>query len=157
MRRQGLIILLLCITGAVAAGTIEAYRFDDAEREARYKQLIEELRCLVCQNQNLADSNAELAQDMRRLTYNLVREGKSKQYVADFMVQRYGDFVLYRPPFRRSTALLWLGPFVILGVGVVLLLIFIRRRSREPAVALSQAEHERASGLLDDRHKEGGE
>ncbi len=154
MRHLGLALLLLSVATLSTASTIEAYRFDDPVRETRYKQLIEELRCLVCQNQNLADSNAELAQDMRRLTYDMVREGKSKQEVADFMVQRYGDFVLYRPPFRRSTAILWIGPFVILGAGVVVLLIAVRRRNREPVAGLSQVEHELASRLLNNTKQE---
>jgi cytochrome c-type biogenesis protein CcmH len=154
MRNLGVTLLLLCVATLSVANTIEAYRFDDPVRETRYKQLIEELRCLVCQNQNLADSNAELAQDMRRLTYDMVREGRSKQEVADFMVQRYGDFVLYRPPFRSSTAILWIGPFVIFGVGVVALVMAVRRRNREPVVELSQVEHERASSLLEDANRE---
>ncbi len=153
MRRLGVTLLLCSVIGLAAANTIEAYRFDNPENEARYKQLIEELRCLVCQNQNLADSNASLARDMRRLTYEMVREGKSKQEVAAFMVQRYGDFVLYRPPFRRSTALLWIGPFIILAAGVVGLLMVVRRRNREPLEELSPVEHERASSLLDDTNK----
>jgi cytochrome c-type biogenesis protein CcmH len=154
MRNLGVTLLLLCVATLSVANTIEAYRFDDPVRETRYKQLIEELRCLVCQNQNLADSNAELAQDMRRLTYDMVREGRSKQEVADFMVQRYGDFVLYRPPFRSSTAILWIGPFIIFGVGVVALVIAVRRRNREPVAELSQVEHERASSLLEDANRE---
>jgi cytochrome c-type biogenesis protein CcmH len=150
MRRLASVLVLLCACGFVSATTIEAYSFDDPEKEARYKNLIEELRCLVCQNQNLADSNAELAQDMRRLTYEMVQQGNSEEDIVTFMVQRYGDFVMYRPPFRRSTALLWVGPFIILGVGLLILIIFIRRRNSEPAPELSRDEHERARHLLED-------
>jgi cytochrome c-type biogenesis protein CcmH len=155
MRRLALIVLSLCLSGVVFATTIEAYHFDDPAKEARYKNLIEELRCLVCQNQNLADSNAELAQDMRRLTYEMVQQGNSEEDIVTFMVQRYGDFVMYRPPFRRSTALLWVGPFIILGVGLLILVIFIRRRNSEPAPKLSRDEHERARHLLEDDEENG--
>lgn len=148
MRRIWTLLLLLLLAGSAVATTIEAYPFDNPEEEARYKNLIQELRCLVCQNQNLADSNAELAQDMRLRTYEMVRAGKSEEEVAAFMVERYGDFVLYRPPFKGSTLLLWVGPFIILGVGVMILVLFIRRRGREAMVPLSSEEHERARQLL---------
>jgi cytochrome c-type biogenesis protein CcmH len=155
MRRLALILLLVCLSGMVSATTIEAYHFDDPEKEARYKDLIDELRCLVCQNQNLADSNAELAQDMRRLTYEMVQEGKSEEDIVTFMVQRYGDFVMYRPPFRRSTALLWIGPFIFLGVGLLALIAFIRKRNSEPAPELTPEDHERARHLLEDDEENG--
>ena len=148
MRKLWALLLLLPLAGSAVATTIEAYPFDNPEEEARYKNLIQELRCLVCQNQNLADSNAELAQDMRLRTYEMVRAGKSEEEVAAFMVERYGDFVLYRPPLKGSTLLLWLGPFFILGAGVMILVIFIRRRNREAVVPLSTEEHERARKLL---------
>ncbi len=142
-------ILLLLWLPLLAFANIEAYRFDDPKKEADYRVLIAELRCLVCQNQNLADSNAELAQDLRRQTYEMVQKGSSKEEVITYMVQRYGDFVLYRPPFRPSTALLWIGPFLIFAAGVAILLLFIRRRNKEPVVQLSSSEHARAQGLLD--------
>lgn len=146
MMRAWLLVLLLLPLFSQAA--IEATQFDDSEKEARYKQLIAELRCLVCQNQNLADSNAELAQDMRRKTYELVQGGASSDDVVDYMVKRYGDFVLYRPPFRLSTLLLWLGPFAILAGGVVLLVVFIRARGRQAGAALSDTDLKRAKALL---------
>ncbi|MEW7980867.1 MAG: cytochrome c-type biogenesis protein [Candidatus Sedimenticola endophacoides] len=139
--------LLLAVSFA-AQGAIEAYRFDDPEKEARYKALIDELRCLVCQNQNLADSNAELAQDMRRKTYEMVQQGASNEEVVTFMVSRYGDFVLYRPPLRSSTALLWVGPFIIFAIGVGVLISFIRKRGRERAPELSPEQIARAEQLL---------
>lgn len=148
MRKVWALLLLLPLAGPAVATTIEAYPFDNPEEEARYKNLIQELRCLVCQNQNLADSNAELAQDMRLRTYEMVRAGKSEEEIAAFMVERYGDFVLYRPPLKGSTLLLWIGPFLILGAGVMILVIFIRRRNREAVVPLSSEEHERARRLL---------
>jgi cytochrome c-type biogenesis protein CcmH len=128
---------------------IEAYQFDDPVKEARYKHLIDKLRCLVCQNQNLADSNAELAQDLRQQTYEMVAQGKSEQEVIAFMVQRYGDFVLYRPPLKGSTLLLWGGPFLILAIGLLVVLRIVRRRGRDQAPVLSTEEQARARRLLD--------
>lgn len=146
MKRLALVLLLLF--PILGQGAIEVAQFDDPEQEARYKQLIAELRCLVCQNQNLADSNAELAQDMRRKTYQMVKAGASSDDVVDYMVKRYGDFVLYRPPLRFSTLFLWVGPFVILAGGVVFLLLFIRRRARQPTAGISESDLKRAKALL---------
>ena len=109
---------------APAQAAIEAYEFDTPQMEADYNKLVEELRCLVCQNQNLAESDADLAQDLRRETYEMLQQGKTPQQVSEFMVARYGDFVLYRPQFKSSTYLLWLGPFLLL---VVVLVIVVRR------------------------------
>lgn len=148
MRKLKVLLLLLLLAGTAVATTIEVYHFDNPEEEARYKQLVHELRCLVCQNQDLADSNAELAQDMRHRTYEMVRAGKSDEEIVAFMVERYGDFVLYRPPVKGSTLLLWVGPFIILGAGVLILVLFIRRRNREAVPHLSSADHERARRLL---------
>jgi cytochrome c-type biogenesis protein CcmH len=97
-----LALLLLAMAPPIQAA-IETYTFETPEQERAYKKLTEELRCLVCQNQNIADSNAELAQDLRKKTYEQVRQGKSESEVMQWMVDRYGDFVLYRPPLRAST------------------------------------------------------
>ncbi|PLX62760.1 cytochrome c-type biogenesis protein [Sedimenticola selenatireducens] len=146
MIRAWLFVLLLIPLFSQAA--IEATQFDDPEKEARYKQLVAELRCLVCQNQNLADSNAELAQDMRRKTYELVQSGASSDDVVAYMVKRYGDFVLYRPPFQLSTLLLWLGPFGILAGGVAILFIFIRGKGKLADNQISDNDLQRAKTLL---------
>jgi cytochrome c-type biogenesis protein CcmH len=140
-------IMLLLFSTAIHA-RIETHAFNSPEDEARYQQLTEELRCLVCQNQNLADSNAELAQDLRNQTYEMVQAGKSNEEIVAYMVQRYGDFVLYRPPLRPATFLLWGGPFLILAIGVIILLAFIRRRTKEQAPGLSPEEVARAESLL---------
>jgi len=100
--------------------------------EARLKQLALELRCLVCQNQTLADSNAPLAEDLRREVREMIGKNMSDQEIIDFLVQRYGDFVLYRPPWKTTTTLLWIGPFLLLGVGAVALLVALRRRTQKP-------------------------
>jgi len=124
-----LLLMVFCLAlSAPARAAIEAYQFESAQMEADYNKLINELRCLVCQNQNLAGSDADLAHDLRRETYEMLNQGKSPDQVVDFMVERYGDFVLYRPQFKSTTYLLWLGPFLLL-IGVLALLI---RRLRAP-------------------------
>lgn len=102
------------------------------ENEQRIRQLEEKLRCLVCQNQSLADSNAELAGDLRREVHEQVRAGKSDDEVVAYLVQRYGDFVRYDPPFKASTALLWLGPFLLLVAAASVLVFAVRRRRNAP-------------------------
>lgn len=155
--KRPLIIGLFCLSLLVplaALAAIETYDFQTPAQEALYKDLIAELRCLVCQNQNIADSNAELAQDLRRKTHELIMAGKSREEITTYMVQRYGDFVLYQPPLKPQTALLWVGPFLILGLGLFVLIRVIRQRSREAAGAnINQAQREQAERLLQgDRH-----
>jgi cytochrome c-type biogenesis protein CcmH len=148
------IAFLVLLSQAVFASNVEVYRFDKPEQEKTYKALTEELRCLVCQNQNIADSNAELAQDMRRKTYELVSQGKSKQEVADYMAERYGDFVLYKPPFKASTAVLWIGPFALLLLGLWLLARTVRARQQTAMDNnLSDAQLQEAADLLNSSDK----
>ena len=113
-----------------ALATIEAVEFSDPKLLERYHSLIAELRCLVCQNQNLADSDADLAKDLRRKTEEMLKAGRSDKDILAFMQERYGDFVLYRPPFNGMTALLWLGPFMLLVIAVTSLIVMIRRREQ---------------------------
>jgi cytochrome c-type biogenesis protein CcmH len=120
----------------------------DPALDKRVAGLAHELRCLVCQNQTLADSNAALAVDLRNQIREQLKGGASEREVIDFMVARYGDFVLYRPPFKASTLALWLGPFVLLALGALLLVRrLVRRRAPEPP--LSEAERARAAKLLE--------
>jgi cytochrome c-type biogenesis protein CcmH len=121
---------------------------EDVALDKRVKQLSHELRCLVCQNQTLADSNAPLAVDLRNQIREQLKAGASERDVIDFMVARYGDFVLYRPPFKAGTALLWLGPFLLVLAGGALLAKRISRR-QPPAPQLSQADRARAAKLLE--------
>jgi cytochrome c-type biogenesis protein CcmH len=107
----------------------------DPTLEARMVRITSELRCLVCQNQTIADSNASLAVDLRREARALIKQGKSDAEVVDYMTARYGDFVLYRPPLRATTLLLWFGPALMLAVGAAVLVIVLRRRSRMAADA----------------------
>ena len=136
-----LVVLLFSLLLSISAqAAIDAYKFDDPKKEKIYHELTDELRCLVCQNQNIAGSNAELAVDMRRKTYEMVSAGQSKQQVADYMADRYGDFVLYKPPFKASTAVLWIGPFIILAVSIWLMLRVIRNRREEHETASVSGE-----------------
>jgi len=148
MRRFWLICLMTISLTSVAGG-IDPYAFESKEQEAVYKEIIEELRCLVCQNQNIAGSNAELAQDLRRQAYEMILEGKSKEAIYTYMVDRYGDFVLYQPPVKRSTLVLWVGPFVILLVGVGVMILVIRRRTQTSGGNLTQADLDRVEKMLD--------
>jgi cytochrome c-type biogenesis protein CcmH len=132
-----LLISLLLVLSSTLQARIEIHEFDDPAKERLYNELIQELRCLVCQNQNLADSNAELAIDLRQKTYDMIQAGNDKDEIVSFMVERYGDFVLYRPPLKSTTMLLWIGPFVILLIGLLVLFIYIRGRSR----AVPESEH----------------
>ena len=114
-----------------------AFSQEDPILEKRVMALAEELRCLVCQNQTLADSHAGLAVDLKNRIRELLREGKTEREVLDFMVQRYGDFVLYRPPLRSATALLWAGPFILLALGVAGWIAWLRRRNTPEAEEIS--------------------
>ena len=142
-------MMLMACSVALQAGVVEPRGFDDPEREARYKRLIAELRCLVCQNQNLADSDADLAKDLRNQTYSMIEAGKSDEEIFTFMVDRYGDFVLYRPPVKTTTYPLWFGPLILVAVAGVALILLVRRRNLKRADAqLSEKEQEKLRTLL---------
>ena len=137
---MGRFVIVFCLWAGAATAA------EDLDK--RTAALAEELRCLVCQNQTLAESNAPLAVDLRKEMREQLAQGASEREVREFMVARYGDFVLYKPPFKASTAALWLGPFALLFAGIVLLVRRVRR-PREPEPALSAAERERAAKLLE--------
>jgi cytochrome c-type biogenesis protein CcmH len=121
----------------------------DPVAEARLMKLSSELRCLVCQNQTIADSNAELAVDLRNEIREKIQAGMSDAAIKDFMVARYGDFVLYRPPVKGTTLVLWLGPFLLLAAGGIVLVFNLRRRRQSAAEpALSSDEQAQAESLL---------
>jgi cytochrome c-type biogenesis protein CcmH len=151
-RRGRLRTALLCLTlllPAAAFAREAAPMAADVAIEKRMVAISEELRCLVCQNESLAGSHAELAQDLRREIRKMIGEGKSDQEILDFMVARYGDFVRYRPPVKPTTWLLWGGPFLLLLGGVGGLVVFLRRRTQESkAPGLSDDERRRADALL---------
>lgn len=143
-----LLLLIGLISGPVWAGEAKPLG-EDPLVEARLKHLAVELRCLVCQNQTLADSNAPLAEDLRREVREMIVKDMSDQEIIDFLVERYGDFVLYRPPLKATTTLLWVGPFVLLAVGATALVITLRRRARKVVdVPVTDEEHRRVEQLL---------
>jgi cytochrome c-type biogenesis protein CcmH len=124
---------------------------EDPALEKRVMRLAEDLRCLVCQNESLAGSHAPLAVDLRQQIREQMKAGKSDQEIIAFMTERYGDFVLFRPPVKFSTYLLWFGPFLLLGAGVVMQLLYLkRRRERVGDRPLSEAERKRVAALLGD-------
>ena len=150
--RALLIALVLALTSGPAFALTAGEELDDPVLEARARDISKELRCLVCQNQSIDDSNAGLARDLRQLVRERLVAGDSDRQVTDYIVARYGDFVLLRPPFKASTYALWLGPAVILLLGFVGAGIFMRRQSRYATVAapLDDDERRRLDKLLDD-------
>jgi cytochrome c-type biogenesis protein CcmH len=144
------LLALLLAAWLVAASAQEARPMaDDPALEARVLAIAAELRCLVCQNETIAASHADLAVDLRKQIRQQLQQGRSEAQILDFMVQRYGDFVLYRPPLKTSTWLLWGGPFALLVVALVVLRLNIRRR-RVDTAPLRDDEAERVSRLLGD-------
>ena len=148
MMRSALIALMLagamCSAGATEAANLAA----DPVLEARVMKVAEELRCLVCQNETIAASHADLAVDLRKQIRNKLTQGQSEQQILDFMAERYGDFVLYRPALKATTMLLWVGPFALLVIAVIALARAIRGR-QSCAAPLAPADAERARRLLD--------
>ncbi len=136
-----LFVLLLVLSAAAAA--LEPIKFTDDTEETRFRELSAELRCVMCQNQSLADSNAQIAHDLRMQVLTLMREGKTDREIKDYLVARYSEFVLYSPPIRPSTWLLWFGPGVILLGGAVVLVVVVRRRAAHaPATPPSEESQE---------------
>jgi cytochrome c-type biogenesis protein CcmH len=130
---------------------------DDPVTEQRLISISEEMSCLVCQNESLAGSRSDLANDLRREIRILIKEGKSDDQIRSFMVERYGDFVLYRPPVKPVTWLLWIGPFVILGLGIAGLLIYLRRRNSSlPDITLTDTDNQKIDALLNASDKKEG-
>jgi cytochrome c-type biogenesis protein CcmH len=139
--------LFLAAPGAWAGEAAPAA--SDPALEKRVYAISEELRCLVCQNQSLADSHADLAIDLKNQVREKLQQGMSERQIVDYMVERYGDFVLYRPPLKATTFLLWFGPFALLVAGLIALFVRLARRGGSAPEALSDADHARATALLD--------
>jgi cytochrome c-type biogenesis protein CcmH len=137
-------LVLVSLLTAFAASSLMASAADesleDPVLEARYQRLVSELRCLVCQNENIAESNAELARDLRARVREMLLAGASDQEIKQYMTDRYGDFVLYRPPMRADTVLLWFGPAILLLLGAIVLVITVRRKTQLEAEEESQLE-----------------
>jgi cytochrome c-type biogenesis protein CcmH len=143
-------IALACATNITFAKDA-APLADDPVTEQHLIAISEEMRCLVCQNESLAGSRSDLANDLRREIRVLINEGKTDEQIRNFMVERYGDFVLYRPPVKPITWLLWIGPFVILLAGIIGLMVYLRRRNQSvPSNTLSAEDNRRIDALLQD-------
>lgn len=151
---RNLLLLLLLVT-PLSWAAIDVYQFKSQGDEERFHQLTAELRCPKCQNQNIADSDSPIAKDLRREVYRLVDSGAADTEVVDFMVTRYGEFVLYRPKVNSQTWFLWYGPYVLLGLGalVILLIVFLRKANRRAqpgakSIELTAEERARLDALL---------
>ncbi len=145
------IILLMALTGFVTVihSADTPFEFEQPGQEKLYKELIGEIRCLVCQNQSLADSNADLAQDLRNEVYRMVTEESEKPDIINFLVARYGDFVLYNPPLKNTTILLWFGPFLFLLIAAVTTFFVVRNRSTSDVDELGAEQQEKLRSLLE--------
>jgi len=141
-----LVVIAVVLTPA-HAGPVATYDFASEEQEALFNKLSNELRCLVCQNQAIADSNADLAKDLRDEIYGMLQQGKGEDEIVEFMVARYGDFVLYRPPMKPVTWLLWFGPALALIVGFFIVMRIISKQKRAAAVEMNAEEIERLKAL----------
>ncbi|HPA02422.1 MAG TPA: cytochrome c-type biogenesis protein CcmH [Chiayiivirga sp.] len=134
-----LLALALCLSAAPAFA-VDPMPFRDAAEEARFRALAAELRCVMCQNQSLADSNAPIARDLRNEVLELMQQGKSDEEIKAFLTERYTDFVLYRPPLRGSTLWLWIAPAALLAGGAIVLLTVVRRRGAADAASAAQPD-----------------
>ena len=153
---RAMLVLGLSLSVLAHADTAEPVAADPA-LEQRVLKLSEKLRCLVCQNQSIAESNADLALDLRGQVREQLGAGKSEDEVVDYMVARYGDFVLYEPPMKLSTLLLWVGPATLAVLGIGFLLRRLARRNRSESPHLDEAQRARARALLDGEQQPGGE
>lgn len=150
---KALLLTLLVLLAGAAWGREAAPAADDPQLEARTMALASQLRCPVCQNQTIAESDADLAKDLRGQIREQLRRGQSESDVVAYMTARYGDFVLWRPPFKSTTLLLWLGPLLLVAVALIGLFYRLARERGGGEVELSEAEHARAALLLEARTK----
>lgn len=143
-----IVYLAILLFSLPTFAAFEVQHFEDREKQARYKVLINELRCLVCQNQNIAGSNAGLAKTLRQETFRMINEGASDEEIIKFMVTRYGDFVLYNPPLKAETYILWVGPFVLLVMAIFIITLVIRH-NRSAAIPANTGDLDKINQLLD--------
>lgn len=160
MKKRVLLSFLVVMVAQTSLGAIDTYQFDNPRQEAQYRALIEEFRCPKCQNQNLAGSDAPIAQDLKQKTYEMVKAGRTDAEIRQYMNERYGDFISYKPPVRPSTWILWFFPPLLLVAGLLFWWVTHRHRQQrtieQQSVAidpLSDSERQRLEGLL----KNGGE
>lgn len=141
-------LLLFMLVGGTAFATIDAYEFRTMEDEERFRQLVAELRCPKCQNQNIADSNAGLAKDIKDRTYLLINEGRSNREITAYMVERYGDFITYRPPMRPVTWFLWFGPFLLALLAAAIIFTIKLRQKSPPVIQVTPEQEAKVQELL---------
>ena len=147
---QRFLVAFLLFASMQAIAAIDVYEFESPEQEQRYRALIEELRCPKCQNQNLAGSDAGVATDLKNRTYELMQQGKSDDEIRRYLVERYGDFITYKPPLRGATRLLWGGPFALMLVMAGVIVWRVRRRKAAHPQAMSPEEQARLARILND-------
>lgn len=153
MRRMLAAIAVVWLS--LAPALAQEMQLADPKLEQRARDLSREIRCVVCQSQSVADSDADIAKELRALIREQMAAGRSDQEIRDYLVARYGDFVLFDPPFKASTYALWIGPFAILVLAAIGVAIFFRRRAHEPArAALNPDEQNRVARLLNERDGE---
>ncbi|SES62475.1 cytochrome c-type biogenesis protein [Thalassotalea agarivorans] len=144
------LFIIVSATFAVNASS-DTYVFQDEVTKKRYQSLVKELRCPKCQNQNLADSNSEIAIDLRQQVYDMLQQGRSDQEIVQFMVERYGEFVLYRPKISPLTYVLWFGPIVLVIVGFIALILILRKKPEKKAKTLTAEQQQKLEDLLKEK------
>lgn len=151
MRKFLLLFWIVLIMPGQIMAAIDVYEFPTEDERRRYQKFLEELRCPKCKNNNLAGTNSEIADDLRRELHKMVLEGKSDDEIIDFMVSRYGDFVLYRPPVQSNTIALWTGPviFLLIGLGTIAWVVVRRRGLSSAETALTEEEQRQLAAILE--------
>lgn len=153
MSCRWIIIFCLLLIANSAFAAVDVHEFKNDTQRLRYQSFIDEMRCPKCQNQNLSGSDSPIATDLRNELYSMIQDGRSDMEIVDFMVNRYGEYILYRPRLSPVTIILWLGPAILLLLGIVVLILMVRRRRRDALEAgpqaLNQAERERLQKLLE--------
>ncbi|NQZ26400.1 MAG: cytochrome c-type biogenesis protein CcmH [Colwellia sp.] len=155
MRLTRLFILFLTLAFSVnqaEASPVDTYEFHDEVTKIRFQALTKELRCPKCQNQNLADSNSPIAADLRKELYELLQQGKADSEIVNFMVDRYGEFVLYRPRVSSLTYVLWFGPIVLILLGIIVVIVIVRRKPVDKSdLVLSKEQQDKLKNFLNDK------
>lgn len=147
-----IVFLLISVCFSAANAAIDVREFDNDVDRQRYQSFVDEMRCPKCQNQNLSGSDSPIANDLRRELYTMIQDGRSDKEIVDFMVDRYGEYILYRPRLTPFTVMLWVGPAVLLILGIIILIVMVRRRranATEPSQALSTQEQARLKALFE--------
>lgn len=154
MSGRWILLLTLLLTAGAAVAAIDVHEFDNDVERQRYQSFIDEMRCPKCQNQNLSGSDSPIAKDLRRELYAMIQDGRSDKEIVDFMVERYGEYILYRPRLTPATVMLWVGPAVLFLAGLIILIVIVRQRRRDVLlkgpVALDSKEQSRLAALLRD-------